>query len=318
MVFDGRSTAMQVAAAADLHDKLALVTGATSGIGVETARALAAAGADLILPVRRVDAGEALAAEIRSEFGRKVLVEAMDLADFRSVADAAARIGERISALDLLIANAGVSKTPETHQADGVDVRFASNHLGHFLLSWKLRPQMAVRGARIVVVSSAAHKQRPIKLADLAWRSRPHDIFQAYGESKTANILFVMEATKRWSSDGIFANAVLPGTIMTGLQRFHEPDQMRSIGFIQADGEVNPAVRSIEQGAATTVWGATAPELAGRGGLVLENCGVALTVGPDTHPWQGFNPAVADPNDAARLWESSLEMVAPYLGSSIQ
>ncbi|MGE0386789.1 MAG: SDR family NAD(P)-dependent oxidoreductase [Gammaproteobacteria bacterium] len=314
MVFDNCSTAMQVAAAADLHGKLALVTGATSGIGLETARALAAAGADLILAVRRPEAGETLATGIRSEFGRRVLVVSVDLAEFGSVSRAAELIADRMPALDILVANAGVSKTPESHQADGIDVRFACNHLGHFLLSWKLRRQMAVRGARIVVVSSAAHKQRRVHLDDLAWRSRSHDIFRAYGESKTANILFAMEATNRWSRDGIFANAVLPGTILTGLQRFHDPEQMRSIGFIQADGQVNPAVRSTEQGAATTVWAATVPELTGRGGLVLENCAVALPAGPDTHPWQGFNPAVADPETAARLWEASLEMLAPCVG----
>jgi NAD(P)-dependent dehydrogenase (short-subunit alcohol dehydrogenase family) len=131
----------------------------------------------------------------------------------------------------------------------------------------------------------------------------------AYAESKSANILFAQEATRRWSTQGIFANAVLPGSALTGLQRYHGEALKQRIGFIHADGSIDPMVKTIEQAAATTVWAATTAELQGMGGLVLEDCAQALTVGPDTHAWSGFDPSVADAETARRLWEHSLELL---------
>jgi len=172
-----------------------------------------------------------------------------------------------------------------------------------------LRRQMAQRGARIVVLSSAAHKSNPVRLDDLQWNLRPHIDGAAYAESKSANILFAQEATRRWSRQQIFANAVLPGSALTGLQRYHGEALKRRIGFIDANGSVNPMVKSVAQAAATTVWAVTSPELKGRGGLVLEDCAEALIAGPDTHPWSGFDPRVADPETARRLWEHSIELI---------
>jgi NAD(P)-dependent dehydrogenase (short-subunit alcohol dehydrogenase family) len=134
----------------------------------------------------------------------------------------------------------------------------------------------------------------------------------AYAESKSANILFAQEATRRWSAQGIFANAVLPGTAMTGLQRYHGEALKRRIGFVDPDGNVNPMVKSIAQAAATTVWAATAPQLHARGGLVLEDCALALTAGPHTHAWTGFDPSVADVETARRLWEHSIELIREH------
>jgi NAD(P)-dependent dehydrogenase (short-subunit alcohol dehydrogenase family) len=193
---------------------------------------------------------------------------------------------------------------------NGLDVRFATNHLGHFLLASRLRGALAHRGGRIVVVSSAAHKGRPIRLDDLQRHLRGRDDFAAYGESKTANILFCVEATRRWGPLGVFANAVLPGSALTRLQRFHGAELMRTIGFIQEDGTPNPILKTPGQAAATSVWAATAPELEGRGGLVLEDCGLALPAGPDRHPWCGFDPAVIDPQAAAGLWVASEGLLA--------
>ena len=164
---------------------------------------------------------------------------------------------------------------PTAHLPNGLDVRFATNHLGHFLLALRLRQQMAIRGSRIVMLSSAAHKSNPVRLDDLQWRKRPHLDGAAYAESKSANILFAQEATRRWSADGIFANAVLPGSALTGLQRYHGEALKRRIGFIDADGSINSMVKTIPQAAATTLWAVTAPELAGRGGLVFEDCAEA-------------------------------------------
>jgi NAD(P)-dependent dehydrogenase (short-subunit alcohol dehydrogenase family) len=208
-----------------------------------------------------------------------------------------------------LIANAGVSKTPQAHLPNGLDVRFATNHLGHFMLALQLRSRMAERGARLIVLSSAGHKGSRVHLDDLQWTKRSHVDLAAYGESKTANILFAQEATRRWGDQGIFANAILPGAVMTGLQRYHSEAQKRRIGFILPDGSMNSAVKSIARAAATTVWAATAPELEGRGGLVLEDCAEAVPVGPDTHPWSGFDPAVLDATTARLLWERSLELI---------
>ena len=309
MPFGAQSTAMEVASVSDLRGRLALITGAASGLGLETARALAAAGADLILGVRDVPSGEAAAARIRAERGRKVQVEALQLADLGSVARFAAGLTAQRARLDLVIANAGVSKTPEAHTPTGLDLRFATNHLGHFALITRLRPLLPA-GARVVVLSSAAHKKRPLRFDDLQWQARPRDDLAAYGESKTANILFARELTRRWAADDVTANAALPGSVLTRLQRHHGEALMRAIGFIQPDGASNPVLKTPEQGAATTVWASTAPELQGRGGLVLEDCAEAKVAGPHLHAWSGYDPQVISEEAAARLWDVSLALMS--------
>jgi NAD(P)-dependent dehydrogenase (short-subunit alcohol dehydrogenase family) len=304
MRFNRGSTAQEVAQSADLRGRQIVLTGAASGIGAETARALALAGADLVLGARDLAKGQALADTLEGP-GRIMLLP-LDLSDFASVVAFAGRVAGPV---DHLIANAGVSKTPQSHLPNGLELRFATNHLGHFLLSWRLRPQLAMRGARIIAVSSAAHKNCPVQLDDLQWHNRPHIDGLAYAESKTANILFTQEATRRWSAQGIFANAVLPGSALTGLQRYHGDELKRRIGFIDADGRVNAAVKTSAQAAATTVWAATAPELNGRGGLVLEDCAAALAVGPGTHAWSGYDASVAGAATASRLWDMSLDLI---------
>jgi NAD(P)-dependent dehydrogenase (short-subunit alcohol dehydrogenase family) len=307
MLLNRNSTAQEVARTADLRGKQIVLTGASSGIGLETARALAVAGADLVLGVRNLAAGETVVRALEAK-GRITLLP-LDLSEFASVDEFAARI---TGPVDILIANAGVSKTPQSHLLNGLELRFATNHLGHFLLAQRLHDQMAA-GARIIAVSSAAHKGCPIHLDDLQWRKRPHFDGLAYAESKSANILFTQEATRRWSAQGIFANAVLPGSALTGLQRYHGEALKRRIGFIDKDGTVNAMVKTTGQAAATTIWAATAPELTGRGGLVLEDCAEALPVGPDTHTWSGYDASVADPATARALWEYSLGLLDAFL-----
>jgi len=304
MAFGWSTTAQEAVARLDLTGRQIVLTGASSGIGVETARALAGAGASLVLGVRDPAKGaEALGAIL----GERARIERLDLANLGSVSEFAATVSGPV---DVLITNAGVSLTPEAHLPNGLDVRFATNHLGHFLLAHLLKPQLAERGGRIVVVSSAAHKGMPVRLDDLQWQGREHFAGAAYAESKSANILFAQEATRRWGGEGVFANAVLPGSALTGLQRFHGDALKRKIGFIREDGSVDAMVKTSEQAAATSVWAATAPELAGRGGLVLEDCGEALPVGPDTHPWMGYDKSVADPEIARLLWDHSLELIS--------
>jgi NAD(P)-dependent dehydrogenase (short-subunit alcohol dehydrogenase family) len=311
--FNRESTAEQVARSADLRGRTVVLTGASSGIGAETARALAVAGADLILGVRNLAAGEAVAREIGLAAHCNVRVLLLDLSDLYAVAAFADQV---TGPIDLLIANAGVSKTPDTHLSNGLEVRFATNHLGHFLLALRLRRQMAARGARLLVLSSAAHKGLPVHLDDLQWRKRPHSL-AAYGESKSANILFAQEAALRWGGDGIRANAILPGSALTGLQRYHGEEMKRRIGFILPDGTRNPYLKTTAQAAATTLWAASAPELKDRGGLVLEDCAEALPVGPETHPWSGFDVRVADRETARLLWEHSLGLIAELCGGAV-
>ncbi len=313
LVLGWSTTAKEAARGADLAGRQIVLTGPSSGIGVETARALAATGADLVLGARNLAKAEAVVEGIHPARDGSIRLLELNLADLGSVK----RFAEQISGpVDVLIANAGVSKTPDAHLPNGLDVRFGTNHLGHFVLAHCLERQMAQRGARIVVVSSAAHKGMPVRLDDLQWTSREHFDGAAYAESKSANILFAQEATRRWAGEGIFANAVLPGSSLTGLQRYHGEALKRQIGFIREDGSIDQMVKTAEQAAATSVWAATAPELEGRGGLVLEDCGQALPVGPDTHPWMGFDASVADPETARQLWQHSLELVDRLLGPS--
>ena len=309
--FGWRTTAAEVVAGVDLSGRRAVITGASSGIGLETARALGLAGASLVLGVRDLEAGAAAAQALAPVAPGGVEVLALELSDLASVSAFADRIAGPV---DILVCNAGVSKTPDSHLPNGLEVRFATNHLGHFHLARRLQAQMALRGARIVMVSSAGHKGMAVRLDDLQWRARAFSL-AAYGESKTCNILFAQEATRRWACDGIFANAILPGSALTGLQRYHGEAMKRRIGFIREDGSVDPAVKTVEQAAATSVWAAVAPELAGRGGLVLEDCAEALPVGPDTHPWSGYDASVADAATAAGLWEASVGLVREIAGA---
>jgi NAD(P)-dependent dehydrogenase (short-subunit alcohol dehydrogenase family) len=308
--FDRTTTAEEVVRTIDLAGRVAIVTGASSGIGVDTARALSMAGADVVLAVRDVTSGESVARDISPVARGALEVRHIDLRDLDSVADFASK---QSGAVDLLIANAGVSNTPDSHLDNGLDVRFATNHLGHFLLAQLLYDHMADRGARIVVVSSAGHKGNPVHLDDLQFADRDHSWGAAYGESKTANILFAQEATRRWQPDGIVANAILPGSALTGLQRYHGEDLKRAIGFMDEEGRPHPMLKTVAQAAATTVWAATAPELEGRGGLVLEDCAEAVPAGPDVHLWAGFDESVVDADTARRLWEQSLVLVEKYL-----
>jgi NAD(P)-dependent dehydrogenase (short-subunit alcohol dehydrogenase family) len=305
-----RRTAMDVARGVDLQGHAALVTGASSGLGRETARALAAAGATVVLGVRDLAAGKRVAFEIRREFGAEVSAERLELTDFDSIAAFARAFRERHPALSILVANAGVSKTPNAHLPNGLDVRFATNHLGHFLLTHLLLDPLSLRGARVVVVSSAAHRNRPVRFDDLQWKIRPRNDLEAYGESKRANILFACEASQRWAHRGVFANAVLPGAILTGLQRHHDDALMRAIGFVDDAGVPDPALETVAGGAATSVWAAVAPELRGRGGLILEDCDLASPARPGRRRWSGYDPDVFDPAAAAELWTRSRGILA--------
>ena len=306
--FGFSSTAAEVIAGVDLSGKRAIVTGASSGIGVETARALADAGAAVTLAVRNTEAGERVAAQIRDSTGNSVVtVGALDLSDLSSArAFAAAWSGP----LDILVNNAGVMAIQElTISASGHEMQFATNHLGHFALALGLHDALAAAdSARIVAVSSGGHLRSPVVFDDIDYAFRDYDPFGAYGQSKTANVLFAVEATRRWSADGIVANAVMPGGIATPLQR-HLPSHYAA-DALDAFRAAGTDFKTVEQGAATSVLLAASPLLEGVGGRYFENCNEAVQVERRGKPGQGgVAPYALDPANAERLWELSLKLI---------
>jgi NAD(P)-dependent dehydrogenase (short-subunit alcohol dehydrogenase family) len=302
--FGFESTAAEVIEGVDLTGKSAIVTGASSGIGIETARALAAAGAAVTLAVRNELAGERVAAMIRSSTGNQgVTVGAVDLSDLSSVA---AFVRAWTGPLDILVNNAGVMAVPELTMApNGHEMQFATNHLGHFALTVGLHAALAAAGgARVVSVSSGGHKRSPVVFDDIDYAFRDYNPFSAYGQSKTANVLFAVEATTRWAGDGITSNALMPGAIFdTRLGRHvdggHAASAMKQI-----------KLKSVEQGAATSVLLAGSPLLDGVGGRYFEDCNEAPVVDRRGEPGTGGVAAYAvDPANAERLWDVSLEMI---------
>ncbi|MET8837094.1 SDR family NAD(P)-dependent oxidoreductase [Micromonospora sp. NPDC004540] len=300
--FSRETTALEVVRDLDLTGRRAVVTGGASGIGVETARALASAGADVTLAVRNPDAGHRAAADITGSTGNdRILVAPLDLADLGSVA---AFVRTWDGPLHMLVNNAGIMASPEMRTEQGWEMQFATNHLGHFALATGLRPALAAaEGARIVSVSSAAHLRSPVVFEDIHFRQRAYDPWLAYGQSKTANVLFAVDATRRWADDGIHTNALMPGAIRTNLQRYiseEELDRMRTQSGGGAAYWKNP-----EQGAATSVLVAASPLVAGVGGRYFEDCQEAGPNQPGTRT--GYAPYAVDPEAAERLWEVSEE-----------
>jgi NAD(P)-dependent dehydrogenase (short-subunit alcohol dehydrogenase family) len=298
--FGFESTAAQVAEGIDLTGKRVIVTGGASGIGVETTRALAGTGAEVTIAVRNTETGKQTAADIDGD----VRVAPLDLADPASVA---AFVDAWNGPLHVLVNNAGVMALPErTLTAEGNEMQFATNHLGHFQLALGLHDALAADGnARIVSVSSSAHLRSPIVFDDINFNFRAYDPWLAYGQSKTANVLFAVAATARWAHDGIHANALMPGGIATRLQR-----HVGGAEYIQRRSqEPGVQLKTPEQGAATSVLLATSPTLEGIGGRYFENCNQAQLVHHSANSFSGVAPYALDPENADRLWEVSQRML---------
>ena len=308
--FDARSTALDVVEGQDLAGRTAVITGGASGIGLETARALSRAGARVVLAVRDLGAGGRAAAQLARTARAPVTVETLDLADLASVRSFAERWGEH--PLNLLINNAGVMACPLARTADGLELQIGTNHFGHHALAVGLVPALragadkAGRASRVVALSSIAHRRSPVQFEDVNYRHRPYDKWEAYGQSKTADALFAAGFDRRFKGQQINANAVMPGGIMTPLQRHLSREEMEGFGWIGEDGQVNGRFKTPEQGAATTVWAATAPELEGIGGRYLENCAEAAPFDA-SDPTVGVMPYALDPEAADRLWDLSEE-----------
>ncbi|MEU6371080.1 SDR family NAD(P)-dependent oxidoreductase [Streptomyces sp. NPDC046931] len=301
--FGARSTTKDVLKGIDLSGKLALVTGGYSGLGLETTRALTEAGARVIVPARRrAAAEEALAGLDRVE------VDELDLADLESVRAFAERFLASGRTLDLVIGNAGVMACPETRVGPGWEAQFATNHLGHYALVNRLWPAIEPGGARVVSVSSAGHHGSPIRWDDPHWK-RGYDKWEAYGQAKTANVLFAVHLDRLGRDHGVRAFSLHPGGILTPLQRHLTREEMIERGWVDETGAlVDPgAFKTPEQGAATQVWAATSPRLIGMGGVYCEDCDIAEPA-PVDGGRGGVKDWATDPEQAARLWELSADL----------
>ncbi|MCG5471240.1 SDR family NAD(P)-dependent oxidoreductase [Micromonospora sp. LAH09] len=310
--YSARSTAAEVIADIDLTGRRVVVTGGASGIGRETARALAGAGAEVTLAVRDTTAGERAATDIAvGGAPGKVRVDHLDLADRASVD---AFVTAWTGPLHILVNNAGIMALPElARTAQGWEAQFAVNHLGHAALTLGLHDALAAaRNARIVVVSSSAHQQSPVVFDDIHFTARPYEAWSAYGQSKTASILFTVALASRWAADGITANALHPGAIMTNLQRHLDDTQLRWVGAVDEQGNrlaVPPGWKTPQQGAATSVLLAARPEVQGVTGRYFEDANEAVVLAEPVDGRSGVLPYALDDRSANLLWDETLRLL---------
>ena len=307
--FGANTTTTEVLEGIDLRGKVALVTGGSSGLGQETARALAEKGAHVILTARDLPKGKTVAAAIRASTGnQQVDVETLELGSLATIRAFADRFLARYDRLHILVNNAGVMACPLAKTSDGFEMQFGSNHLGHFLMTCLIAPALRKAApSRIVSVSSRGHHLSPVVFDDLQFERRSYQKWASYGQSKTANVLFAVELERRLSSHGVHANALHPGAILTELGRHLEPEDLE---FLRSRAPAGSTLqfKSIEAGAATSVFAATAPELEGRGGLYLEDCHVAaINDAPDA--LDGVKSYAMDAGNAQRLWDVSEKLV---------
>jgi NAD(P)-dependent dehydrogenase (short-subunit alcohol dehydrogenase family) len=308
------STTDDVIAGVDLTGKTAVVTGAASGLGLQTVTALVSAGAEVVAAVRNPDSFRASDHWTDlGELSRKISVFALDLASLSSVRAAALAIAASHPRIDILINNAGVMFTPHDTTSDGFELQFGVDHLGHFLLTTLLLPQLQEAAqssgdARIVTVSSEAHRNWGIDLSDINFEHREYDTFLAYGQAKSANILMTVELHRRFGADGVTALAVHPGTCATNLSRYMDRATFKQLFAMGAAATFAPEnLKSVAQAAATTVWAATDPHLAGCGGAYLADCQISEAAPPAT-----------DRDTAEQLWLLSQDWVSahgPTVGS---
>jgi NAD(P)-dependent dehydrogenase (short-subunit alcohol dehydrogenase family) len=300
--FGYRTTAAEVIAGHDLTGLRAIVTGGYSGLGLETVKALAAAGVNVIVPARRPEAATAALAGVPA-----VEVAAMDLGDLDSVAAFTAGLREAGAPIDLVITAAGIMATPYQRTPQGWESQFGTNHLGHFALVGGVA-ELLSEGARVVAYSSVGHYRSPVLFDDINFEATPYDPWIAYGQAKTADALFAVGLDARGAGRGIHAYSVHPGGIMTDLQRHMPTEELMKRGWVDAEGNANPLFKTAAEGAATGLWAATAPELLERGGVYCEDSSIKGVVPPDhgDPASGGVKEWAIDPDAADRLWELSV------------
>ncbi|MFE6404097.1 SDR family NAD(P)-dependent oxidoreductase [Streptomyces alboflavus] len=300
---DARSTADDVLRGVDLTGRTAVITGGYSGLGLEATRALARAGAHVIVPARRP---RQAAAALSDTPGTEVV--ALDLADLDSVRAFADGVLASGRTVDVLITNAGIMACPETRVGPGWEAHFAVNHLGHFALVNRLVPALTPGRARVVPVASSGHFLSDIRWDDPHFRDSPYDPWLAYAQSKTANALFARHLDTVAGDRGPRAFAVHPGSILTPLQRHVPREEQIAQGWMDRDGRPADGFKSPAQGAATAVWAATSPLLEGHGGAYCQDCDIAGPATSDDMLIGGVKPWAVDPAAAARLWELSADL----------
>ncbi len=296
--YGAQTTASDVVGTRRLDGAVAIVTGGYTGVGLETTRVLAAAGAQVIVPARTPEkARSALSGMARVE------LETLDLFDGTSVDAFAARFIAAGQPLHILVNNAGIMAAPLERNARGFESQLATNHIGHFQLTLQLWPALLrANGARVVSLSSRGHVRSGIDFDDPNFERRPYDKWIAYGQSKTANALFAVGLDARGAPHGVRAFSVHPGAILTDLMRSMSEEERRAA--VARSNEISP-LKTVEQGAATSVWCATSPMLDGLGGVYCEDVDIAEAVPAESKEQRGVRPWATDPELAERLWKRS-------------
>jgi NAD(P)-dependent dehydrogenase (short-subunit alcohol dehydrogenase family) len=303
----------------NLHGKRILVTGVSAGLGVETARSLAAHGAQVVGAARDLAKAEAATAQVRKDAaanGGSFELVALDLSNLKSVRDCADKLLKKGEPFDVVIANAGVMATPFSHTTDGFEMQFGTNHLGHFVLANRIA-SLIRSGGRLINLSSAGHRYSNVDLQDPNFEHTPYEPFVAYGRSKTANILFAVAFDKRHRGRGVRAAAVHPGVIKTELARYTDPSRLETLVAqinqqLAAEGKGPMQWKTIPQGAATSVWAGVVAPADQIGGRYCENCHVGNIVADSvtiSGVSEGVRAYALDPINAEALWKKSQEMV---------
>jgi len=314
-----RTTAEEALGGADLGGKVAIVTGGHAGLGLETTRVLSNAGATVVVGSRDPRKAQMAVAKMKN-----VEVGELDLANPASIDRLAEKFLRSNRALHFLINNAGVMATPLMRDERGYELQFATNHLGHFQLTARLWEALKKSGdARVVALSSRGHARSPVDLNDPNFNKRPYDKWAAYGQSKSANSLFAVGLDKRGQKDGVRAFAVHPGGILTDLLKYMTEEELSAYGIYRENGvakipdatKVPERLKTIEEGAATTIWCAVSPQLNGKGGVYCEDCGIAAMVPADSKLNSGVRPWAVDKAAAEDLWSLSEKLTAVTAGS---
>ena len=296
-----RTTAREALGERRLEGLVAIVTGGYTGVGLETTRVLAAAGATVIVPARTPAKARAALDGVE-----RVELSSLDLADPASIDAFAARFSASGRRLHILVNNAGIMATPFVRDARGFESQLATNHLGHFQLTARLWPALsAASGARVVSLSSRGHARSAVDFEDPHFARRPYDKWIAYGQSKTANALFAVALDARGAAHGVRAFSVHPGAILTELSRSLSKEEADAAAATARS--MSSGLKTIEQGAATSVWCATSHALDGRGGVYCEDCDIAEAVPADFPEPRGVRPWAMDRDQAERLWQKSEE-----------